>query len=80
MKLLEVSARYHPGVLAGLLTRRVFTYANVPYRIKPYATMLEDPRNTIEFDAALEPRSAGVPRPWVLTARPSRDPTVRLTA
>ena len=54
LKLLEVSARYHPGVLAGLLTRRVFTYANVPYRIKPYATMLEDPRNTIEFDDTLD--------------------------
>ena len=54
LKLLEVSARYHPGALAGLLTRRVFTYANVPYRIKPYRALLEDPRDTIEFDAALD--------------------------
>ncbi len=54
LKLLEVSARYHPGALAGLLTRRVFTYANVPYRIKPYSALLEDPRNTIDFDADLD--------------------------
>jgi hypothetical protein len=54
LKLLELSARYHPGTLAGLLTRRVFTYANVPYRIKPYISLLQDPRNTIEFDAALD--------------------------
>ncbi|MGB9459225.1 MAG: hypothetical protein WCB12_24490 [Bryobacteraceae bacterium] len=54
LKLLEVSARYHPGALAGLLTRRVFTYANVPYRIKPYRSLLEDPRNTIDFDFALD--------------------------
>ena len=54
LKLLEVSARYHPGALAELLGRRVFTYANVPYRIKPYRELLEDPRNTIEFDAALD--------------------------
>jgi hypothetical protein len=54
LKLLEVSARYHPGALASLLGRRVFTYADVPYRIKPYAAMLEDSRNTIEFDAALD--------------------------
>ena len=54
LKLLEVSARYHPGAVAGLLTRRVFTYANVPYRIKPYSALLEDPRNTIDFDAALD--------------------------
>ena len=54
LKLLEVSARYHPGALAGLLNRRVFTYAHVPYRIKPYGKILEDPRNTIEFDFALD--------------------------
>jgi hypothetical protein len=53
LKLLEVSERYHPGALAGLLRRRVFTYANLPYRIKPYAALLADPRNTIDFDAAL---------------------------
>ena len=54
LKLLEVSSRYHPGALERLLSRRVFTYANVPYRIKPYQALLEDPRNTIDFDAALD--------------------------
>jgi hypothetical protein len=54
LKLLEVSARYHPHALPSLLARRVFTYANVPYRIKPYGALLEDPRNTIDFDAALD--------------------------
>lgn len=54
LKLLEVSARYHPGALPSLLARRVFTYANVPYRIKPYEALLADPRNTIDFDAALD--------------------------
>jgi hypothetical protein len=54
LKLLEVSSHYHPGALRDLLTRRVFTYANVPYRIKPYSSLLEDPRNTIDFDAALD--------------------------
>jgi len=54
LKLLEASARYHPQALPNLLARRIFTYANVPYRIKPYGAMLEDPRNTIVFDAALD--------------------------
>ncbi len=54
LKLLELSARYHPGTLDGLLARRVFTYANIPYRIRPYSALLEDPRNTIDFDAALD--------------------------
>ena len=54
LKLLEASEHYHPGTLAGLLSRRVFTYANVPYRIKPYSALLEDPHNTIDFDAELD--------------------------
>ena len=54
LKLLEVSARYHPGALEGLLTRRVFTYANVPYRIRPFSALLEDPHSTIDFDSALD--------------------------
>ena len=35
----------------SLLERQVFTYANVPYRIKPYSDMLADPHSTIVFDA-----------------------------
>ncbi len=36
------------------LPNRIFSYAHVPYRIKPYADLQEDPFNTIEFDWALE--------------------------
>ncbi|MEM2050161.1 MAG: hypothetical protein QXZ11_03450 [Thermoproteota archaeon] len=54
LKLMEVSTRYHPGMLRKFLSRRVFTYANVPYRIKPYEELLKDPRNTIRFDADLD--------------------------
>jgi len=50
LKLLEASDRYHPGALAGLLGRRLFSYANVPYRIRPYEAMLANPRDTIVFD------------------------------
>jgi hypothetical protein len=53
-KLLEISARVHPGRLEELLTQRAFSYANVPYRIKPYASLLQDPRNTIDFDWTLQ--------------------------
>ena len=54
LKLLELSQRYHPGTLQDLLTRRLFTYANVPYRIRPYAQLLEDPHHTIDFDVELD--------------------------
>ncbi|MBN2003784.1 MAG: hypothetical protein JXA21_10540, partial [Anaerolineae bacterium] len=55
-KLLEISARYHPGVLTATLNRRSFSQANVPYRIKPYADLLADCYDTIEFDQALDAR------------------------
>jgi hypothetical protein len=50
LKLLEACARFYPGRLRKLLTRRIYSYANVPYRIKSYAEMLENPHNTIEFN------------------------------
>ena len=49
-KLLEISHRFHPKQLQTLLTRPIFSHANVPYRIKPYEAILEDPAQTISFD------------------------------
>jgi hypothetical protein len=49
-KLLEISQRFHPRELQKLLAQPVFSYANLPYRIKPYASVLEDPAQTISFD------------------------------
>jgi hypothetical protein len=39
-----------------MLSEEVFSCANVPYRIKPYAEIVKDPRNTIVFDHDLEAR------------------------
>ena len=57
-KLLELAARFDPGALDALVDRPVFSHANVPYRIRPYAAMLDDPYATIEFDAELHRRIA----------------------
>jgi hypothetical protein len=54
LKFLEISAHHHPGQLQQLLSRELYSYANVPYRIKPYRELLADPHNTIVFDKALE--------------------------
>ncbi|OZC04707.1 hypothetical protein BSZ36_11575 [Rubricoccus marinus] len=54
LRLLVLSGAHHPGRLDALLSRRRFSYANVPYRIKPYADLLRDPHDTVEFDAELE--------------------------
>jgi hypothetical protein len=54
LKFLEISVEHHPGALQDLLTRELFTYANVPYRIRPYQDLLKDPHDTIDFDHKLE--------------------------
>ncbi|HEX9294843.1 MAG TPA: hypothetical protein VF881_03385 [Polyangiaceae bacterium] len=51
LKLLEVSRRHHPDRLTELLEREIFAYANVPYEIKRYRDIKENPRDTIVFDA-----------------------------
>ena len=53
-KLMEISARVHPGRLRSLLDRPILSYANIPYRIKPYTDLVKDPYNTIRFDHVLE--------------------------
>ncbi|MGB7592089.1 MAG: hypothetical protein WBO19_12705, partial [Terriglobia bacterium] len=50
LKLLEQAKRHYPDSLRKLLSRAVFAYANAPYRIMPYESLLEDSRNTISFD------------------------------
>ena len=50
LKLLELSRAHHPGMLTQLLTRDLFAYANVPYRIRPYEALLADPHRTIDYD------------------------------
>ena len=50
LKLLEQAQRHYPDSLRKLLSRAVFSYANVPYRIRPYESLLADPRHTITFD------------------------------
>ncbi|HAO79133.1 MAG TPA: hypothetical protein DCQ92_09190, partial [Verrucomicrobia subdivision 3 bacterium] len=50
LKLLEVLKSHEPVTLQEFLTRKVFSYANVPYRIKPYEQLLANPKETVDFD------------------------------
>jgi hypothetical protein len=50
LKLLELSNRFHPQRLVALLSQPVFSYANVPYRIKPFESLLEDAKSTVVYD------------------------------
>ncbi len=49
-KFLEQSQDFHPGKLDELLSREIFVFANVPYRIKPFEEIVQDPKDTIRFD------------------------------
>ncbi len=53
-KFLEISKRYHPGALDGMLSKNIFAYADVPYRIKPYEDLVKNPFDTIVFDFTAE--------------------------
>ncbi|MFO1476749.1 MAG: hypothetical protein U1F98_08870 [Verrucomicrobiota bacterium] len=53
VKLLELLDQHDPGTLRSFLTRDIFSYAHVPYRIKPHAEILENAKDTVVFDAAL---------------------------
>jgi hypothetical protein len=58
LKLLEMSREFHPEQLTRLLREPIFSYANVPYRIKNLDELLEDPKNTVVYDVELADRIA----------------------
>jgi len=53
LKLLELSRQFHPSGLGGLLHTPVFSYANVPYRLRNFEEAVRDPKRTIDYDDAL---------------------------
>lgn len=50
LKLLEQCRSFYPEKLQSLLSHEIYTYANVPYRIKSYEDLLANPRDSIQFD------------------------------
>jgi hypothetical protein len=50
LKFLEFHRDYLPTGFNDLFAKNCFVYANVPYRIKAYADIVKDPKDTIEFD------------------------------
>lgn len=54
LKFLEFTENYFPNSLETLLDKEYFVYANVPYKIKSYTEILENPKDTIDFDFELD--------------------------
>jgi hypothetical protein len=52
-KLLELSSAFHPGKTDEWLTKEIFVFAHVPYRIKSFEEIEANPKDTIEFDFEL---------------------------
>jgi primosomal replication protein N len=50
LKFLEFSENHYPGKLESYFNEDLFVYANVPYKIKKYADLLANPKDTIDFD------------------------------
>ncbi|NBC58442.1 MAG: hypothetical protein GVY05_09205 [Bacteroidetes bacterium] len=50
LKFLEFLNNYNPDKLISFFSKNYFVYANVPYRIKAYKDIVQDPKDTIEFD------------------------------
>ena len=56
LKLLEHSYNYSNEELIDLLNRKIFSFANVPYRIKSFDQIIKNPKATIDFDHKLNTR------------------------
>lgn len=53
LKLLEISKQFHPDHLSKLLTSATFSYANVPYHLKDFDSILADSKSTVIYNKAL---------------------------
>ncbi len=56
LKLLEISIKFNPGNLEEYLDAPFYTFANVPYRIKGYQDIVNNPHDTITYDESEEKR------------------------
>ncbi|PIB29642.1 hypothetical protein BFP77_05695 [Maribacter sp. 4U21] len=54
LKFLEFIEKHQPNKLAAYFNEDFFVYANVPYIIKDYDSILKNPKDTIDFNHALD--------------------------
>ncbi len=54
LKFLEFMEDHAPGKLNSYFDKERFVYANVPYKIKSYEDILQNPKDTIGFDHELD--------------------------
>ena len=52
LRLLELAEAHDPGFVAAHWNRALYSFADVPYRLKPHAAQCAHPKATIDFDTA----------------------------
>ncbi|WP_325894792.1 hypothetical protein [Grimontia sp. NTOU-MAR1] len=57
LKFLEWSERFEPAQLTANLSREIYSFANVPYRIGDTRTLFSNPKDTVTFDTELQERT-----------------------
>ncbi len=54
LKFLEFVENHYPSALKNYMDKNIFVYANVPYKIKSYKALLDNAKDTIDFDHNLD--------------------------
>lgn len=57
LKLMEAAQAHDPALLPGLWDRSLFSFADIPYRLRSHAEQTADPKHTIDFDDAAHQRA-----------------------
>jgi hypothetical protein len=57
LKLLEAAQDHDPTWLPAHWDRALFSFADVPYRLKPHAAQVAEPKSTLVFDRAADARA-----------------------
>ena len=57
LKLLEAAQAHAPGLLQNYWNRALFSFADIPYRLKPHAEQTVTPKDTLHFDAGAHERA-----------------------
>ena len=57
LKFLEAAQAREPGLLAACWDRGLYSFADVPYRLKPHAEQTAHPKATVSFDEAAHRRA-----------------------
>ncbi len=57
LRLLEAAQAHQPALLPSLWNRALFSFADVPYRLRPHAQQTAQPKSTLDFDDAAHQRA-----------------------